>query len=467
MCFDLRLARNPSRFTSQPIPPVLWSSTLASEAIDVFDVVFAPPPISSLDAPLLRPVIVPHSAGILPAILDRQSQPQRSDSLAGAFLGVSPQGSLFAMGSGRYPLVEFAESAAVLHPNKPLSELPLSSPAAGLLRPWIGGYQVPQVTVANHIPRLGGPVAVPLLAAPPEPVRSMRLSKRLLAQLFALLALVLIMLRGAYLIWRDSRPVLMSTASLTFDDSKALGAKPDSAEVKTAVSKPDDTQDTHLPAEDAGPRATETIDETLSSAADLASADNDLKKKRRRRGKRAGAAVSARQTRREGSQEAAQDVSTNIKPSNSSTFNTSETKPESDATSSSIEAAASGTLKAPGSVSGSSQPKSLQISEQVLGYGSSGTVVFRGTFQGRAVAVKRLLRDFVEMASKEVSLLQSADNHPNVIRYFCQELTPNFLYIALEQCPASLADLVERPLEHDELASLLEPREAPVSYTHL
>ena len=86
--------------------------------------------------------------------------------------------------------------------------------------------------------------------------------------------------------------------------------------------------------------------------------------------------------------------------------------------------------------------------------------MFRGTFQGRAVAVKRLLRDFVHLASKEVSLLQSADNHPNVIRYYCQELTPNFLYIALEECPASLADLIERPLDHTELASLLEPRQA-------
>ncbi len=53
---------------------------------------------------------------------------------------------------------------------------------------------------------------------------------------------------------------------------------------------------------------------------------------------------------------------------------------------------------------------------------SSGTdhqaPCLRGTFQGRAVAVKRLLRDFVHVASKEVSLLESADNHPNVIRYF-------------------------------------------------
>ncbi|SPO35666.1 related to IRE1 - protein kinase [Pseudozyma flocculosa] len=101
---------------------------------------------------------------------------------------------------------------------------------------------------------------------------------------------------------------------------------------------------------------------------------------------------------------------------------------------------------------------SLTISDEVLGYGSSGTVVFKGTFQGRAVAVKRLLRDFVHVASKEVSLLESADNHPNVIRYFYKELTPSFLFIALELCPASLADVVERPNDYRELSVLLEPK---------
>lgn len=103
---------------------------------------------------------------------------------------------------------------------------------------------------------------------------------------------------------------------------------------------------------------------------------------------------------------------------------------------------------------------SLTISDEVLGYGSSGTVVFRGTFQGRAVAVKRLLRDFVHVASKEVSLLESADNHPNVIRYFYKELTPSFLFIALELCPASLAEVVERPADYRDLSNLLDPKRA-------
>ncbi|KZS96981.1 hypothetical protein SISNIDRAFT_450770 [Sistotremastrum niveocremeum HHB9708] len=88
---------------------------------------------------------------------------------------------------------------------------------------------------------------------------------------------------------------------------------------------------------------------------------------------------------------------------------------------------------------------SLVVSEEILGFGSHGTVVYKGAFQGRAVAVKRLLQDFVTLAAREVTLLQESDDHPNVIRYYFQEARNNFLYIALELCPASLADIVERP----------------------
>jgi serine/threonine-protein kinase/endoribonuclease IRE1 len=94
------------------------------------------------------------------------------------------------------------------------------------------------------------------------------------------------------------------------------------------------------------------------------------------------------------------------------------------------------------------------------GFGSHGTVVYKGSLQGRAVAVKRLLRDFVTLASREVGILQDSDDHPNVIRYYYQEAHGNFLYIALELCPASLADVVERPDVHRELAAAFDPKRA-------
>ncbi|ORX66942.1 kinase-like protein [Linderina pennispora] len=84
----------------------------------------------------------------------------------------------------------------------------------------------------------------------------------------------------------------------------------------------------------------------------------------------------------------------------------------------------------------------ITLSDQVLGYGSHGTVVYRGEFQGRAVAVKRLLLDFYDVADHEVQVLQESDTHPNVIRYFCTERHDHFMYIALELCCGSLADAV-------------------------
>ncbi len=56
----------------------------------------------------------------------------------------------------------------------------------------------------------------------------------------------------------------------------------------------------------------------------------------------------------------------------------------------------------------------------IAGFGSHGTVVLKGSWGGRPVAVKRLLSDFTRLASQEVKLLQASDDHPNVIR--CRRL---------------------------------------------
>jgi len=102
---------------------------------------------------------------------------------------------------------------------------------------------------------------------------------------------------------------------------------------------------------------------------------------------------------------------------------------------------------------------SLVINEEVLGYGSHGTVVFKGTFQGRKVAVKRLLIDFYDIATKEVQLLQESDDHPNVIRYFARETTDKFMYIAIELCIASLQDIIEK--QHVSLFSEIRSQIKP------
>ncbi|KAI9750174.1 MAG: bifunctional endoribonuclease/protein kinase ire1, partial [Candelina submexicana] len=90
--------------------------------------------------------------------------------------------------------------------------------------------------------------------------------------------------------------------------------------------------------------------------------------------------------------------------------------------------------------------------DKILGLGSQGTMVYEGSFEGRAVAVKRMVRGQYDIALQEVRLLQQSDDHPNVIRYFCQQETQDFSYIALELCPATLQDVVERPQDYVSLS---------------
>uniref|UniRef100_A0A8C5C6U4 non-specific serine/threonine protein kinase n=1 Tax=Gadus morhua TaxID=8049 RepID=A0A8C5C6U4_GADMO len=79
----------------------------------------------------------------------------------------------------------------------------------------------------------------------------------------------------------------------------------------------------------------------------------------------------------------------------------------------------------------------------VLGHGAEGTIVYKGQFDNRQVAVKRILPECFSFADREVQLLRESDEHPNVIRYFCTERDRQFQYIAIELCAASLQEYVE------------------------
>lgn len=81
--------------------------------------------------------------------------------------------------------------------------------------------------------------------------------------------------------------------------------------------------------------------------------------------------------------------------------------------------------------------------QEVLGKGCEGTFVFKGTFEKRDVAVKRLLPECFTFADREVSLLRESDAHENVVRYFCTEQDRQFRYIAVELCSATVQDYTE------------------------
>lgn len=87
--------------------------------------------------------------------------------------------------------------------------------------------------------------------------------------------------------------------------------------------------------------------------------------------------------------------------------------------------------------------------QAVLGKGCEGTFVFKGTFEERDVAVKRLLPECFTFADREVSLLRESDAHENVVRYFCTEQDRQFRYIAVELCSATVQDYTEGKISAD------------------
>uniref|UniRef100_A0A8B9K5K2 Serine/threonine-protein kinase/endoribonuclease IRE1 n=1 Tax=Astyanax mexicanus TaxID=7994 RepID=A0A8B9K5K2_ASTMX len=95
--------------------------------------------------------------------------------------------------------------------------------------------------------------------------------------------------------------------------------------------------------------------------------------------------------------------------------------------------------------------------------------VLRGHFDGRRVAVKRILPECVEFAEREVQLLRESDEHPNVIRYFCTERDRQFTYIAIELCAATLQQYVEDPAcpySNLDPVSLLEQTMCGLNHLH-
>lgn len=85
----------------------------------------------------------------------------------------------------------------------------------------------------------------------------------------------------------------------------------------------------------------------------------------------------------------------------------------------------------------------LFVSNSEIGRGSNGTVVFEGVYDGRPVAVKRLLLAHHEVAFKEIQNLIASDRHPNIVRWYGVEQDIDFVYISLERCSCSLSDLIQ------------------------
>ena len=81
----------------------------------------------------------------------------------------------------------------------------------------------------------------------------------------------------------------------------------------------------------------------------------------------------------------------------------------------------------------------------LLGYGSNGTMVFKGLWDGHQVAVKRMHIAFVEMVDAEMKVLLDlgADWHPNLLRYYGKDEDENFVFLASDLCATTMHSRVE------------------------
>lgn len=84
----------------------------------------------------------------------------------------------------------------------------------------------------------------------------------------------------------------------------------------------------------------------------------------------------------------------------------------------------------------------LVVSDKEIAKGSNGTIVLEGIYDGRPVAVKRLVRAYNDIAIKEIQNLIVSDRHPNIVRWYGVEQDQDFVYLALERCSCSLNDLI-------------------------
>jgi hypothetical protein len=81
---------------------------------------------------------------------------------------------------------------------------------------------------------------------------------------------------------------------------------------------------------------------------------------------------------------------------------------------------------------------------RLLGRGSLGTLVYKGQYDGHDIAVKRMLKDYYELAMHEVDLLLLSDDHPNVIRSV-ESLATSVSHLTVVRCLPCIVDFQASP----------------------
>ncbi|XP_058187193.1 serine/threonine-protein kinase/endoribonuclease IRE1a-like isoform X2 [Rhododendron vialii] len=97
------------------------------------------------------------------------------------------------------------------------------------------------------------------------------------------------------------------------------------------------------------------------------------------------------------------------------------------------------------------------VSNREIDMGSNG-ILLEGTYDGRRVAVKRLVKACHDVAFKEHLNLSVSDGHPNIVRLYGIESDRDFWYLALERCTCSLNDLIQRSTVSEDQATEVKVR---------
>ena len=103
-----------------------------------------------------------------------------------------------------------------------------------------------------------------------------------------------------------------------------------------------------------------------------------------------------------------------------------------------------------------------------LGTGAAGTVVCRGYFHKRYVAVKKYQRTLMSQMDNQMVKLLQADYHPNIVQYLGYAYKHDFCYLALQLCQANLKQYVDDSYKNEslELLSILKDILSGLSHLH-
>lgn len=98
----------------------------------------------------------------------------------------------------------------------------------------------------------------------------------------------------------------------------------------------------------------------------------------------------------------------------------------------------------------------LFVSNKEIAKGSNGTVVLEGIYEGRLVAVKRLVRAHHDIAFKEIQNLIASDHHKNIVRWYGVEQDQDFVYLSLERCICNMNDLIDLYADNQAHSKILD-----------